>query len=213
MSREVSLLHPELIPICEEFVLRCRAAGLNVLITHTLRSREEQAALYAIGRTEPGSIVTRCQYPNSPHNWGVAFDFCRNVKGREYDDSDGFFAKCGAIGKQLGLFWGGDFRTFVDKPHLELPKFLPNNSCRTLIRQYGTPEKFMETWKEDDDMSYDQFKAYMAKYEAEKAAQAATWEDLAMQEAKAGGAMDGTRPKSNVTRGELAQVLVNLDLV
>ena len=212
MSRDVSLLHPELIPICEEFVRRCRAAGLNVLVTDTRRSRQEQEALYAQGRTRPGSIITRCRYPYSPHNWGVAFDFCRNVKGREYDDSDGFFAKCGAVGKQLGLFWGGDFRTFVDKPHLELKKFLPNNSCTALIRQYGTPEAFMETWKEDN-MSYEQFKIYMQQYEAEKAAQTATWENLPMQEAKEAGIMDGTRPKSHVTRGELAQVLMNLKLV
>ena len=33
---------------------RCRAAGLEVLIYCTLRSNDEQAALYAQGRTRPG---------------------------------------------------------------------------------------------------------------------------------------------------------------
>lgn len=144
--RGMDKLHPELVPICQEFVRRCKAAGLNVLVTETLRTKAEQDALYAQGRTKPGKIVTRCKYPQSPHCWGVAFDFCRNEKGREYVDSDGFFAKCGAIGKQLGLTWGGDWTGFVDKPHMELKKYMPNASYKWLVATYGTPEAFFKTW-------------------------------------------------------------------
>ena len=91
----------------------------------------------------------------------MAFDFCRNVKGKEYDDSDGFFAACGAIGKALGLTWGGDWKSFRDKPHLELKKYMPGSSTRWLIQTYGTPEAFFKTWtaaekpekeKEEDDV-------------------------------------------------------------
>ena len=146
MARGIEKLHPELQPIAEEFRRRCKAAGLNVLITETLRSRAEQEALYAQGRTRPGPIVTRCRYPDSPHCWGVAFDFCRNERGREYVDTDGFFRKCGAIGKSLGLTWGGDWTGFVDKPHLELKKYMPNASCRWLKGKYGAPEAFFRTW-------------------------------------------------------------------
>ena len=153
MSRDIRLLHPKLQKIVGYVVRDCVKGGLPILITQTWRTREEQAALYAIGRSVPGSIVTNLLYPDSPHCWGVAFDFCRNVKGREYDDSDGFFAKVGKIGKSYGLAWGGDFRTFVDKPHLELAEFLPQNSVRTLIAQYQTPEKFRESWEES--MRYD----------------------------------------------------------
>lgn len=161
MGRGIERLHPELIPICQRFVRRCREAGLNVLVTETLRTRAEQDAIYAQGRTQPGAIISNAPYPKSPHCWGVAFDFCRNVKGREYDDSDGFFPACGAIGKELGLTWGGDWTRFRDKPHLELTKYMPDSSTRWLIRTYGTPEAFFRTWtageapeeeKEEDDV-------------------------------------------------------------
>jgi len=144
--RGIEHLHPELQTIANKFLEKCKAAGLNVLITETWRSEAEQNALYAQGRTTPGNIVTNCKYPQSPHCWGVAFDFCRNVKGQEYTDSDSFFSKVGAVGKTLGLAWGGDWKGFVDKPHLELAKYLPNNSVKTLQAQYGTPAKFKAIW-------------------------------------------------------------------
>lgn len=149
MSRDVGLLHPELQEICDTFVAECRKQGLIVGISQTWRTKAEQDELYSQGRTKPGSIVTNCKYPYSPHNWGVAFDIYRNDGKGAYNDSDGWFARCGAVGKRLGLFWGGDFRSFMDKPHFELAKYLPQNSCKTLIAKYGTPEKFRSTWEED----------------------------------------------------------------
>lgn len=149
--KDVSLLHPELQVIVRKFLSECSKAGLKVAITQTWRNRAEQEALYAKGRTAPGSIVTRCKYPQSPHCWGVAFDFCRNDGKGAYYDTDGFFAKVGAIGKRCGLFWGGDFKSFVDKPHLELEKFLPNSSIKTLQAKYSTPKKFKVSWAESED--------------------------------------------------------------
>ena len=119
---------------------------MPVLITQTFRTKQEQDDIYAQGRTKPGSIVTNVKYPNSAHCWGVAFDFCRNVKGKEWDNSDKFFNKVGAIGKSLGLTWGGDWKGFVDLPHLEMSKYMPNSSTNALVSKYGTPDKFKETW-------------------------------------------------------------------
>ena len=154
MSRDINLLHPRLRRIIPQIIAECKAQGLPVLVTQTLRTKAEQDALYAQGRTKPGKIVTNAWYPNSAHCWGVAFDFCRNVKGREYDDSDGFFARVAAIAKPYGLTWGGDWKNFVDKPHLELTEFMPGASVAWLIRTYGTPEVFQKSWalEEDDEM-------------------------------------------------------------
>lgn len=144
MSRDVSLLHPRLIEKIESIKADCAAAGLPLLITVTTRTIEEQNELYEQGRTKPGKIVTNAKGDQSLHCWGVAFDFCRNVPGREYDDSDGFFEKVGSIGKKHGLSWGGDWEKFPDKPHLEMPEFY---SYQTLRQLYGTPEKFRESWE------------------------------------------------------------------
>lgn len=152
VMRGTDKLHPELQVCVNKFLEECKKQGLNVLITETLRTQEEQEALYAQGRTKSGNIVTNCRGYQSPHCWGVAFDFCRNVKGKEYDNSDKFFDRVGEIAKTIfdnteyDLFWGGDFKTFVDKPHIEMKKYLPNNYTTWLIDNYGTPEDFMATW-------------------------------------------------------------------
>ena len=193
IMRGVEHLHPKLQAVCAEFVKQCNAKELNVKITDTLRTEEEQNTLYAQGRTAPGSIVTNVKYPNSAHNWGVAFDFCRNEKGREYDDSDGFFEKVGAIGKSLGLFWGGDFKSFTDKPHFEMPEFMPDNSTKWLKKTYGTPEEFMQSWDALSDIADSWAKAdieYLV--------------DLGI----VNGYADGTfKPKQVVTREEMAAII------
>jgi len=144
--RDIKWLHPELIPIVEKLQQLCRDAGLPLLITETFRTKERQDELYAQGRTAKGNIVTNVKYPDSAHCWGVAFDFCRNVKGREYSNVDNFFNKVAALGKPLGLTWGGDWTGFVDMPHFEFTKLMPDSSVAALKKQYKTPANFMETW-------------------------------------------------------------------
>jgi len=145
--RGIHLLHPAVRARAEALIGLCTARRLPVLITDTLRTVAEQDALYGQGRTVSGAIVTNCRGSEyrSPHQWGVAFDFCRNEKGREYADP-AFFRQVGELGKTIGLFWGGDFKGFTDMPHFEDTGFVPSNSTAALIRQYGTPERFLETW-------------------------------------------------------------------
>lgn len=146
--RGIEHLHPIVQIKARELQALCDSKGLKLLITETFRTTAEQDALYAQGRTSPGKIVTNCKGNGyqSPHQWGVAFDFCKNIKGQEYSDA-AFFKTVGQLAKSIGLFWGGDFKSFVDTPHLELAtEFLPNNSTATLKSKYGTPEKFKSTW-------------------------------------------------------------------
>ena len=198
LMRGIDKLHPELQVCVNKFLEECEKQNLNVLITETLRTLEEQEALYAQGRTKPGNIVTNAKGYQSPHAWGVAFDFCRNEKGREYDNSDKFFEKVGEIAKTIfdnteyDLFWGGDFKTFVDKPHIEMIKYLPNNSTKWLIDTYKTPEEFMKTWG------------------VEKVEEVSEWAKTAWEWCKEKKYLDGTNPKGTVTREMLAQVLFNL---
>lgn len=151
MSRDITLLHPEVQAIIPKFLQECKNQGLIVKITDTLRSKQEQDELYAQGRTKPGKIVTWVKYPYSNHNWGMAFDICRNDGKGAYYDADGWFKKVGQIGKTFGLIWGGDWKDSPDKPHFELTKY---GSTTTLARKYGTPEKFKETWQVEGTKKY-----------------------------------------------------------
>ena len=118
-SRDIALLRRDVAANCEKWLQLCAAAGLDVLITNTVRDREYQEYLYAQGRTRPGSIVTNGKTPTfHSDKAGLAFDFCENIKGHEYDDA-AFFKKAGMIAKEMGFSWGGDWKSFPDKPHIQ----------------------------------------------------------------------------------------------
>ena len=63
--------------------------------------------------------------------------------------------------------------------------------------------------EEVDDMTYEQWKEYMERYNKERAAQPASeWAAEELAAAKAAGITDGTRPRSFVTREEAAIMAV-----
>ena len=143
MSRDLNLLHPKIKQLADKLKAECDKAGLQILITETCRTKAEQDGLYAQGRTKSGKIVTNAKYPQSQHCWGTAFDFCRNMKGKEFNDSDNFFGKVGKIGQSIGLEWDGTWK-FVDKPHFQLKGTEYN--WKMLQGKYSTPEKYKATW-------------------------------------------------------------------
>ena len=154
--KDINTLHPEAIVLCNQFLQKCKANGLEVRITQTFRTKAEQIEIYNRGRSEKSKakgekIVTKCKYPDSPHCWGVAFDIVIIVDGKVNWDRTDLYKKAGQIGKSLGLQWGGDFKSFVDFPHFELPKFVKNKSCRWLKATYKTPDAFKKTWKEKEE--------------------------------------------------------------
>jgi len=104
-----------------EIIEQAYKEGIYVLITDGYRSKDEQDALYAIGRTKPGNIVTNAKGGQSNHNFGIAVDFClTNEKATVANytvNSD--WRRVAAIAKSKGFEWGGDWKGFVDNPHLE----------------------------------------------------------------------------------------------
>ena len=154
-SRDISRLRDDVEVNCRRWVERCKAAGLNVLITNTVRDKEYQEYLYAQGRTRPGSIVTNGRTPTfHSDKAGLAFDFCKNVRGHEYDDA-AFFRKAGAIAKEMGFSWGGDWKSFPDSPHIQWDDGGKLSSSMILA---GKLPSLMPLWgdstdKEDEDMA------------------------------------------------------------
>lgn len=150
MGRDITLCHPELQKKAEKLVSACKGYGLLIGIGECFRTVAEQDALYAQGRTTPGSIVTNAKGSSysSHHQWGTAFDIYRNDGKGAYNDSDGFFSKVGAIGVKIGLEWGGNWTSPVDKPHFQLPYW---GSTTTMLKNlYGTPEEFKKTWSDEE---------------------------------------------------------------
>ena len=56
--RDIKMCHPVLQCKAAELIRKCAEKGLSIAIGECYRTVEEQDALYAKGRTEPGEIVT-----------------------------------------------------------------------------------------------------------------------------------------------------------
>lgn len=147
--RKIEDLHPKLQSLICDLKEECEKRGLKIGVGECLRTAEEQDKLYAKGRTEKGSIVTNAKGTSysSMHQWGVAFDFYRNDGKGAYENWDKFFYKVGEIGKELGLEWGGDFKSIKDLPHFQLADW--GATPLKLKEKYKVPENFFKTWEED----------------------------------------------------------------
>ena len=78
---------------------------IKVLFTWGYRSIEQQNALYAIGRTKPGSIVTKARGGYSWHNYGLAADYAFVINGKV--TWDGPWKTFGKIARQCGRSGAG----------------------------------------------------------------------------------------------------------
>lgn len=210
-SKDVSRLRPDVAANCRIWQERCRAAGLNVLITNTVRDKEYQEYLYAQGRTRPGSIVTNGRTPTFHSNKaGLAWDFCKNVRGHEYDDP-AFFRKAAEIAKEMGFSWGGDWRSFPDSPHIQWDAHGQWTSSMILA---GKLPPVMPLYEKEDVMTGKEILAALTDeqaYELLGKAQrhaatlpAPNWAKEEMAQAVEAGVTDGKEPMAMVTRCQAA---------
>lgn len=93
------------------------------ILTCTYRSNEEQAKLYAQGRTTKGAIVTYIK-SGGKHNQqpAEAFDIAFVTKNKQLDWSAHNFQLFASI--VLAVYpevkWGGHWKRFKDLPHFEV---------------------------------------------------------------------------------------------
>lgn len=114
---------------------KAHAAGINIKIISALRTYEEQNELYAQGRTKPGGIVTNARGGHSNHNFGIAFDI-GVFEGSKYLTASPKYKAVGALGIDLGLEWGGNWKTIVDEPHFQLrPTWAMNLSEKQMLTE------------------------------------------------------------------------------
>lgn len=118
-SRKIEDLNPKVKVLAERFIASCDKQGIDVLITSTYRDAESQNALYAQGRTLPGSKVTNAKGGQSFHNWKCAFDFVPLVNGKAQWNDVALFTKCGEIAESVGLEWAGRWNKFKELAHCQ----------------------------------------------------------------------------------------------
>ncbi len=118
-EKVIATLLPEVQPIARALIQKSVEMGINIKIISGLRTYEEQDALYAQGRTTPGNIVTNARGRHSNHNFGIAFDVGM-FEGNKYLPESTKYKVVGALGMDLGLEWGGNWKSIVDQPHFQL---------------------------------------------------------------------------------------------
>ena len=137
-EENIATLIPRAREAARQWLGRCQAEGINVKIICGLRTYQEQDGLYAQGRTKPGPKVTNAPAGYSWHNFGVAWDFVVfDAKGEPQWDSPQM-KRCGEIGEELGLEWGGRWTSPQDTPHLHLKTGLTLAEARQRMKD-GKP--------------------------------------------------------------------------
>lgn len=233
-SRDINLLRSDVKANCEIWLKLCKQSGLNVLITGTVRDDEYQLYCYNNGFSK-GKIPTFHSVKA-----GLAFDFCRNIKGQEYSDLS-FFKKAADIAKTIGFTWGGDWTSFVDRPHLQWDQHGKYTSSMILKGQYP-PAMPLYKIKGDDDVTKEEVQkmidSAVASLKAELNASIlqtqknlpayfeqmlkehnselnsvdvpAEWSKEAWNALKEARLMDGARPLADITRQEVAVIIYRL---
>ncbi len=119
-DRRLASLHPQIRKRANEFILRAeKELGIKLRVTSALRTWKEQEKLYAKGRTTKGNVVTNAKPGKSLHNYGLALDVVEIKNGKALWTNPNW-SKIAALGKSLGFSWGGDWKSFKDKPHFEM---------------------------------------------------------------------------------------------
>src|SRR5688500_7735388 len=121
-EKRLQQLHPAVASAVRGVIADLAAKGIVVEVVQGLRTFAEQDDLYAKGRTKPGAIVTQARGGQSNHNYGLAADLCPfTAQQPDWDAPMGTWAAIGASAAAHGLEWGGQWKKFLDKPHVQLP--------------------------------------------------------------------------------------------
>lgn len=140
--QRLKALHPSLVEMANTLGENTLdQMGRQIRISQGLRTYPEQDELYSQGRDGPGRVVTYARAGQSDHNFGIACDVCFQGKDPYLaQEKYGHLAwnQLGQIGKDAGLFWGGDWvGAKMDRPHFNLKTSLTMPQLDTLYKQGG----------------------------------------------------------------------------
>jgi peptidoglycan L-alanyl-D-glutamate endopeptidase CwlK len=145
INRNFSLLFPDFRRRLIQGLWLARKAGLHAYLFEGYRGEARQAALYAQGRTLPGSKVTWVKAGFSFHNYGLAGDIVFDGNSKpgvqwswEGDYADLYkddYAKLAEILKGVGLDWLGD--SGVERAHFQHKTSYKTSDMKKIVEVQG----------------------------------------------------------------------------
>ena len=203
-SRDIDDLRADVAANCRSLIALAEREGLHALVTETVRDAEYQRMLAEKGYAAKGAVVPSFHADHA----GLAFDICKNEAGHEYDDP-AFFVKMGNLGKKVGFSWGGDWRSFPDRPHFQWDAGGTYTSAMVRARRYPPPMPRFE----EEEMTQQEFNERMEAYlKALAQRDPADWSAEARAWAEKTGLIAGDETGNNqyrsfLTREQLAVLL------
>lgn len=203
-SRDIDDLRADVAANCRVLLALAEKQGLRALVTETVRDAEYQKMLAKKGYAAAGAVTPSFHADHA----GLAFDICKNEAGHEYDDP-AFFVKMGNLGKKVGFSWGGDWRSFPDRPHFQWDAGGTYTSAMVRARRYPPPMPRFE----EEEMTQQEFNERMETFLKTLAQQQpAHWSAEARAWAEAAGLIAGDETgnrqyRSFLTREQLAVLL------
>lgn len=144
-------VYPPFRAVAFEVLARCRASGADYWATRAYSTYAEQTELWMQGRdaAHPGPVVTQALGGQSAHNFGLAFDVCRDTAPSVPKLQPGWrledYAPLGDACRALGLVWGGTW-PHPDAPHFQWPGYVSGQQLRPLRLAYAAGG-LSEAWR------------------------------------------------------------------
>jgi len=114
MITDLNALHPYFRDKISKLIHLCKQKGIELEVVETFRTHAKQDEYKSMGRK-----YTRSGAGKSKHQYGLAIDLVPIVNGQPEWHNKALWRKIGVIGEQLGLVWGGRWRTLYDPGHFE----------------------------------------------------------------------------------------------
>src|SRR5690349_6606200 len=132
-SSKLSGVHPDLVAKADQIQRAMDVLGFPMVVTAGRRTAAEQAALFAQGRTKPGpnvrpghplgdtvtnadGVAKKSNHQVKSDGWGHAIDMAFvDAHGNPSWAEHYPWSLYGAMGKALGLEWGGDWKSIHDR--------------------------------------------------------------------------------------------------
>lgn len=122
-ERSIRTLHPKAQVLARRSLTEIRYSGINARIISGTRTYAEQNRLFAQGRFgNPTPIVTNARGGQSNHNFAIAWDIGIFSANGAYLGNSPQYATAGqrAMNATItNLEWGGNWTSFVDRPHYQ----------------------------------------------------------------------------------------------
>lgn len=143
-SKNVATLHSKVQQVFKNWIAECQimaaAHGYEYKAISGNRTWDEQAKIYAQGRTSPGKIVTNAKPGYSNHNYGIAVDMGVFKDGKYLDglkpaEAQAFHSKAAVVAEKYNIEWGGNWKSFKDYPHFEYKTGKTLSQLRQLVTE------------------------------------------------------------------------------